>query len=403
MPNPALIKKGLIFSAILIFSFANLVGLNPVTITQPARCKSTPGSITIGGLTANANYTVIYNIDSAVQPAVLINATAGGNLTINNLEAGIYTGIILTPVAGGNAVNISQEIKLIDQCLAIQSVKFLATGYSNFVGVKDDNPTGFAQVYARLSIPIHRSYGIPKDASYIERLILFRNVFLQLTYGNTDKFKLYSFDSSQIRYVNRLDLVAHSYFNANLTFNILTFILPKTFGKHHTEDRMHIYLDAYTSLLLTDVTDSLKKADSANKSYNVKTPLYGFNLKGAWREKRWGLELSYKRYWVFPSANAFNTKMNPQSSNITDIFIPENVDRPLVSSEKKVHAYNSIEALVSYNTSSNPDKNESNIFLRYAYNSNSPSIVSSRYSNNYFQFQLGYSLDITQIFKPQSK
>ena len=48
---------------------------------------------------------------------------------------------------------------------------------------------------------------------------------------------------------------------------------------------------------------------------------------------------------------------------------------------------------------SKKEEDNSNIFLHYAYTSNFASKKSTNFYNNYFQFQLGYSMDITKIFK----
>ena len=81
-----------------------------------------------------------------------------------------------------------------------------------------------------------------------------------------------------------------------------------------------------------------------------------------------------------------------------DIYLEQNLNKSFIAKTKQVSKYIGFEAVVLYNTAADPTASSSNVFLRYSYTSNYPSINSQRYPNNYFQFQLGYNLDITKIF-----
>ncbi|MEP7164268.1 MAG: hypothetical protein ABI741_06220 [Ferruginibacter sp.] len=383
---------------VLLVSTSSLFAQYPITLVQPENCLNNKGSITIGGFTAAHIYSVVYNKDSSAQPAITLTANAANQIVITGLTEGLYSNMSVTGVVpAAAAININGSIVLEDKCIARQKFKFIGAAYANFTGVQADDPTGFAQFYARLSVPVFKIDGIPDNATK-KRFIPLRNIYFQLMYGNTDKFKLYSFDSMQNRFLNRVDLLAHNYFSGSLGINALTIIVPRRWSPN-TGDLIHLYLDGISALTITKVYDTLQKSDPAtNKDYNVKTALYGFSAKAAFQEGRWRMELAFRRFWLYPMTNMFNNQLNSQRENINEIYLPDNSDKKFLASRKKSSGYCNLEALFVYNTGSKPTKDDSNIFLRYSYTSNMPSASSERFANTYFQFQLGYSQDITKIF-----
>jgi hypothetical protein len=114
--------------------------------------------------------------------------------------------------------------------------------------------------------------------------------------------------------------------------------------------------------------------------------------------------------WLSPSSGSINSKLNPQQSDIPDLSNTLNTSKSLVAENN--FPYAQFDVLVQYltgnnavTTTSNQDNNtisNSNIFLKYSYTTNTAKGFGKRYPNNYFQFQIGYALDISKLFYAQS-
>ena len=237
-----------------------------------------------------------------------------------------------------------------------------------------------------------------------------RNFFLQLTYGNTSSFKMYTYDTLNNKYVNRLDLLAHSYFDASFSLNILTFILPKSWGTSPSGDMAHIYFDLFASLAVTNVTDTFSKSSPATDlNYNIKSNVFGLNVKASFSDAfntNFNIDLGYRLMYISPSSSTINPNQSPQNSNVGSINYQQNSSKDFLT--KGNYPYNQFEVLVSYNTGAggttsnqSATTSNSNVFLKYTYVSNYAGVNSKHYANNYFQFQIGYVLDISKIFYSQ--
>jgi hypothetical protein len=76
--------------------------------------------------------------------------------------------------------------------------------------------------------------------------------------------------------------------------------------------------------------------------------------------------------------------------------LEQNLSKNIITNRSGVLPYLSLNALVQYNT--NPANSTSNIFIRYRYVDNYiHDFYDSHYHNNFFEFQLGYALDITKV------
>ncbi len=305
--------------------------------------------------------------------------------------------------------------------IAVQSTKFFGAVYSNYTNIQDDDPANFTQYYARLSQPLNKGEGIDKSAKLGKRFIFLRNLAFQITYGNTDNFKLYTADFFNNRNVNRLDLLSHAYFNGTVDANIFTFVIPKIW-KQHSGDMGHIYLDIMSSLAVTNVIDSFPTAtgntnpmntNSNNQVYNIKSNIWGLNLKGHFNgvfNKNLNVDGGAKLFYVFPSSKIISPDLSPQSSDLSS-YNSDSIYKyttktqistlnSFLTTGKNVIPYYTLDLMFSYNTGST-ENNNSNIFIRYQYTSNMIRSFSSNAPNNYWQFQIGYVLDITKVFPSQ--
>ncbi|MCX6199859.1 MAG: Ig-like domain-containing protein, partial [Bacteroidetes bacterium] len=69
--------------------------------TNPTTCLGNQGTITLSGLNASVNYTVIYNKNGAGQGPFTITTNGSGQLIITGLTAGLYNGFVVTLVSTG--------------------------------------------------------------------------------------------------------------------------------------------------------------------------------------------------------------------------------------------------------------------------------------------------------------
>ncbi len=357
--------------------------------------RSTHGFVTIAAL--GAAFGATYTGDTGPQFTIF-------DADMNTMDGYVFYCLVTEPAGGGVPVTStaqSNNVTLSVTGIASQSTKFYGAAYANFTGIQDDNPSGYAQVHVRLSQPLNTIRGIDYDASNRERFIGLRNFLFQLTYANTDNFKLYSFEKWEQHYVNRLDLLAHAYFNGNLGLNLFTYVMPKEWAGKHKGDLGHIYFDVMTSLLLTDVYDTLH-----SRQYNVKTNLWGLNAKAILQDvgaSRFTIEAGGKLMWLFPSSNSVNSNLSPQISNVGDLDLNPSLN--LEIQNKNVIPYFEFGAVVEYATGkvkeSAEAKDNSHIFIRYSYTSNYIKNTAPNFRNNYFQFQIGYVFDISKFFYGQ--
>lgn len=202
-----------------------------------------------------------------------------------------------------------------------------------------------------------------------KKFIWFRNGMFQITYGNTDKYKMYAYDTLNTRYVNKLDLYAHSYLNATGTFNILTYILGENW-KAHYRDMTHIYPDFITSLLVTNVTDTTAKNNTClKKTINVKSNTYGVALNAKFNnafDSKFTIKAGWKLFWIIPSSSSVSGNLNPHNTNIPDIHSCQNSTKTFDLGRN--FPYLTFDVLMQYNTSKKEDNNL-NIFFHYAFTS----------------------------------
>ena len=300
--------------------------------------------------------------------------------------------------------------------LAADSCTFLGAVYSNFTGIPDDNPAGFTSTYLRLSHSLFQPEGICDSANACQRWIAVRNFMFELTYNNNNNnLKMYSLDTFGNKYSNRLDLYTHAYFNGSLYLNLFTFVMPQTAHFLHKRDTSnrdrykgdgaHFYLDAFTTLALANVIDSGMSHPSTGtlnptQTYTMKTNLYGLSFKykttdGVYNTP-FNIELGLQLFWLFTSSNSINPNLNPQYNSIRDFNNAQNSSTHILASTPQVYPYLALNALVQYNT--NRGNSSSNIFLHYRYIDNyTYDFSNSHYHNNFFEFQLGYALDLSKL------
>ena len=112
------------------------------------------------------------------------------------------------------------------------------------------------------------------------------------------------------------------------------------------------------------------------------------------------IQTGFKMFWIFTHTGTFNPLLNPQSINVADRNNAQNAPKSI--ERKHNHPYYAMDVLISYNISSDPSKNTSNVFLHYFSTSNLAKAFGNNYPNYYFQFQLGVALEVTNLFsKPK--
>lgn len=361
------------------------------TFLQPTQPEMNNGSITFHGLSSGKEYIIRMDKDGEPMTPFTIKANAATEAKVDSLWPGVYDNIIVGE--GSTATKVPDRIIL--SRIAVQETQFSGAIYTNFTGIADDDPKDFTQYYAMLSQPLRKIYGI--NSYEKKRLILLRNLFFQLTYGNTDKFKLYSYDSLNNKYVNRLDLFAHAYLDAKMSLNLMTFVFPSrrkpTYGDHS-----HLYLDGTLGFLSTNVTDTLTK-DSSATTQSVHSLMAGWDAAIKF-EKIFGsnfqIQTGFKMFWIFTHTGTFNPLLNPQFVNVSDRKNAQNITKSI--ERKRNYPFYAIDVLISYNISGDPEKNSSNVFLHYCSSSNLARVFGDNYPNYYFQFQFGIDLQVNKIF-----
>lgn len=392
--------KNTTFILLICIYSIKLIAQPSISFTHPTTCNGNEGKIIIHGVTPKVIYSIGYEKNGSNENYT-DTADSSGLITIGYLSIGTYKKFTIkkkyVKETGTNEGKIEDSVTLKDGCIAQQKFSFMAAAFQKFTGIQDDNPENFTQVFAYVSQPLNKGQGIKGDSK--KRFIWFRNAMFQITYGETEKFKMYAYDTLNTKYVNKLDLFAHAHLNANATLNILTYILGENW-KAHSGDMAHIYLDAFTSLLITNVTDTTaRNIGSSKKTYNVKSNIYGLAISGIFKnafESKFSIKGGWKLFWIFPYSSSVSGNLNPQNNNIHDLHLQQNSTKNF--SLDKRFPYYTFDVLMKYMTSKKEEDN-SNIFLHYAYTSNFASKKSTNFYNNYFQFQLGYSMDITKIFK----
>lgn len=394
-----------------LLSFCASIGYSQtLTVSQinPTDKTANDGQIIIHGLLAGTPYNVTYDQnDTTIAVPLSITSDVNGNIVIIRLVAGKYSNFqIATTGAPVVAQHIITTTTLIGKTIASQATKFVGAVYGNFTGVQDDNPNGFVQTYARLSQPLNKYDGISVNSHFKDRWIPVRNFIVQLTYGNTDNFKTYSVDTLGDKYTNRLDLLAHSYFNGNIALNLVTFVVPENWRKHQGKgDLGHVYFDIFTSFLVTKVTDTLLANDPATvKLYNVKSSVVGLNLKAAFNSTDWNIEASFKPFIILPWSSYLNHNMNVQSGDYSSGSLAQNATKPFSLSKNPV--YFQFDVDIHYLTGKQPSNSggnvtsntsNSNAFIRFSHITNMRNNSGNHYPNNYWLLQLGYALDITKL------
>jgi len=370
-------------------------------LSFPSNEKKDNGSITISGLKpAKGKYVVTYLKDKAAQNPKGLKSV-DGDLTIQHLPSGTYSYIKILDQINSIGYTVTNSLTLVNENdgtnVATQAIGFFGAVFTNYNGIVDNDPVGYTQFYGRLSVPTNRIQGIEPDSRGWKRIIPLRNFLLTFTYGNTDAYKLNTFNALNDRLVNRLDLYSHANINAGLYLNILTAIMPSRWFESEG-DLGHIYLDLYSNFLATTVTDQ-----STNTNYRVSSNLYGINLKANLNKNqsaRFIPEIGFRVFRIYASSSSINSNLSPQNDNIDDIKLGQNANKSFVNGQTPT--YLGVDAQIQYNTSDDPGNNASNIFIKYSYNSNYKN-YGAYYPNNYYQLKIGYVLDIAKIFYPAPK
>lgn len=208
-------------------------------------------------------------------------------------------------------------------------------------------------------------------------------------------------------HTNRLDLLAHAFYNGELALNIVTFILPNEWNGCKG-DAAHLYVDFFSSFIATHVTDTFTKSDpSTLKTYIVESSIFGINAKAAFTTPAFNIEAAAKIFEIHPWSSTVNPNLNVQTASESDVYLKQNTNKTFIRQSNP--PYFQFDIMVQYNTgtlpavSANQSKtaSNSNVFLKFSHITNFANPTGNHYSNSYFQLQLGYALDITKLLNPQ--
>ena len=98
--------------------------------TNPSVCGGTDGYITLGGLPANATYTLHYTKGGVAQPPLTITTSPTGTFVLNNLMAGTYANIYLVAIGNGCPTNTVGPFQLSSPSLTANFNPFIRYGCS---------------------------------------------------------------------------------------------------------------------------------------------------------------------------------------------------------------------------------------------------------------------------------
>ena len=273
--------------------------------------------------------------------------------------------------------------------------------------IKDDNPAGYTQTYLRFNFErpciMDRRRRLPKHDC--EKHFAFcRNFFAQIFFStNAENLPIYfnygNNPKDSVKYVNRLDLVEHSKYSFVFLDNILTY---SNFNKPSDDWQTKIYLQAMGTFMRTVAADTTV----ASKTYNVTSILLGGNLTVIFTnnynftQRPLFLEVTGQTFWV----NAFNNSLDPdlnfQYENRGDYLTQLNNNKKLIANPYPFYLLKFLARINLNKTDSSVHPNKTSdiagsyLFLSLAYTSNFAANRSGNFYNNYFQAQVGLSIDI---------
>jgi hypothetical protein len=266
---------------------------------------------------------------------------------------------------------------------AQDSIQIHGALYNNINSVPDNDPSGFSQYYISASIPLRKLSGITDTSrGFCENLILFRNVYITPAF-NASKLNYVPLVSYEDDYhANKLDLLQYAYFKVPVNLNLATYI-------YHSDniDYGHFYWDFIAEGIFTRDTIELAGSSHIISSFLFGTRIYYQTTKDVSKDMTFHAGASI--FKINPITSSIKTDLNVQSRNLPDTALAANKEKPLLNDCK---GFFSLEAFVSYDINST-----ASTYLHFNYTSNF--IYHKDYVNNFFRIQLGFSVDVLNLFK----
>lgn len=263
------------------------------------------------------------------------------------------------------------------------SLEIDAALFNNINSVPDNDPPGFSQYYISGSIPLRKIQGIPDTTrGFWKNMIVLRNLYITPTL-NASKLNYVPLDSMNKDYhANRLDLLQYAYFKVPINFNLATYI-------YHCDslDYYHVYLDFFAEWIFTKDTISSSGLSNIITSIVYGPSIYYKSEKAL--SKDFTFEAGLSIFKIAPITNSINTDLAVQNRNLSSTVLLSNASKKLTAENDWFY---STEAFVIYWITKT-----TSAYLHFNYTGTSP--FTCNYSNNYFQIQLGFSLNVTSILK----
>jgi hypothetical protein len=315
----------------------------------------------------------------------VITESTNGTLTIfiPKTPTFILFGDSTINVAPTKTFTSTKTNKKINKIAKQDSLTITAALFNNINSLPDNDPQGFSQYYILASIPLRKLSGIPDTSHrFCDNIIWFRNLYFTPAL-NASSLNYVAVDSVKGDFhANRLDLLQYAYFKLPVNLNIATYI-------YHQDslDYYHIYLYLLEEMIFTKDTNR-----SLSSSSIIPSNIWGFgiSMKSESSVSRdFTLEASASIFQINPITNSLNADLNAQYRNLGDTAHSSNIHKQLLGNDKTFFA---LEALIIYHINS-----IASTYLHFNYVSKFPSSV--YYTNNYFQIQLGLSVDVLSFLR----
>ena len=257
-------------------------------------------------------------------------------------------------------------------------------------GIWTDDAVSLRQAYLAVSLPLRHNQGISANSSGSGNLVWFRNVYFQPQFNisGSQPVPLYTVRNNPEKfYVNNMDILQYSYMRLGADINILTWI-----NHNKEEDKFHVYASLTGGFLFVKDTNYIYK--SAN--------LEGNNYLGGKLSVK--TEPAFSDEWTIEGAvsvcngasftSAYSNNLNVQYRKLTP-------NDTLFSNSTRLVGGTSFPWFLNCNIKVIYKINKSEtslLFLHFNYFQNIPTLSKGiNYKNSYFQFQVGYAIDLKTV------
>lgn len=252
--------------------------------------------------------------------------------------------------------------------------------FSNINSVADDDPSGITQYFLMTSIPLRYIDGIDTNTSLGNSFVWIRNLYVTPIFVSSSNYaQIDTFERDN--HVNSLDLLQYAYLRLPVELNILTFLYH-----NGSKDYFHFYLDFYDEFFFTNV-----KRDTIAFTNHIVSNAIGGNI--ALKSKNgindlFSFESKFRVFYIMQLGNTVNNDLQPQYRNLSDTSLASNIGKKLKDDNSWFYQF---ETFINFNY----DK----ILTPYIhFNLVHNFSGNDRYSNSYFQVQLGTKITLDSLF-----